>query len=128
MKAVVYKKFGPPKVLSIQENEKPDSKNFEDLLKKDIYLTTFPTLISFIHKIAGSSESKTVRFAAPGLRKAYKKKKDLYLIKELVEQGIIKPVIDRVYSMEQIADAHAYVEEGHKKGDVVINCQKKIKQ
>ena len=93
------------------------------LTKNGVYLTTFPTLISLIHKIAGSSESKTARFAATGLRKAKKQKKDLYLIKELVEQEIIKPVIDRVYSMEQIADAHAYVEKGHKKGDVVINCQ-----
>lgn len=47
----------------------------------------------------------------------------MLILKELIETGVIKPVIDRVYSFHQIVEAHRYVEQGHKRGNVAVTMR-----
>jgi len=94
------------------------------LSQKGIFLEAGIGLGIFPHVLWTSIfGSKKAKIAATGLRSPHERVKDLSLLRDLMEEGKIKPVIDRSYSMEQIAIAHAYVDKGHKKGNVAINLE-----
>ena len=59
--------------------------------------------------------SRKLKFAGGRRSKA-----DVQLMKELIEAGAYRPVIDRTYPMERVAEAHRHVETWHKTGNVVL--------
>jgi len=92
------------------------SKNVNILSDKGYYLLGSP---KFTESLKGFWVSMTTAKTVVSTFALHDAEK-LQFLADIHEQGIIKAVIDRTYSLDDIIDAHVYVEKGHKKGNVVI--------
>jgi NADPH:quinone reductase-like Zn-dependent oxidoreductase len=89
------------------------------LKETGFYLIANPQLSKMVRGLWTSKRSGKKVISGAASHKAA----DLIFLKELIEAGMLKSVIDRRYPLEQMAEAHRYVETGQKKGNVVITLE-----
>jgi len=131
--AALVKSLGADKVIDYTKGD--FTKNGE---KYDVIFVTVDKL-SFSKSIKSLKKQGTLILGATGLSQTLKavltsliskqkvllglisqKANDIIFLKELIEKGDYKPVVDRSYPLKEMAAAHRYVEQGHKRGNVAI--------
>ena len=106
------RKLGADYVLDYKSTEYDENIEKYDIIFDAVGKTTFKKLKNNLKKDG--------RYVSVNNGMADEKIEDFLLLKELFEKNRIKAVIDKIYNLEDIVEAHKYVETGHKKGNVVI--------
>jgi NADPH:quinone reductase-like Zn-dependent oxidoreductase len=100
---------------AVGKNSFPNCKS--SLNRKGTYISTMVTFQGILHMIRTSflgSKKAKVKIAKPSIE-------DLSLVNDLVKIGKVKSIIDRIYSLEQVAEAHRYAETGRAKGKIIVS-------
>jgi NADPH:quinone reductase-like Zn-dependent oxidoreductase len=93
------------------------------LTETGFYMTENPTKPRFqLLQVLLTSVTKDKKIKGPGLTQSTVE--NLECIREYLELGVIKPIVERTYRLDQIAQAHRHVENGHTKGKVVVEVLK----
>lgn len=95
----------------------PFSKTINSVKPKGVYLLGNPNLTQMVRRLIRTKKGDRKIIAGAASYKA----EDLRYLNGLIADGRIRPVIDRVFPLEELSEAHRYVESGEKKGNVVVS-------
>jgi NADPH:quinone reductase-like Zn-dependent oxidoreductase len=113
------KSLGADRVIDYTQEDFTEGREHYDLIFDAVGKSSYPEAKKVL-----AADGKYVTVSKG---QAKERTEDLVFLKKLVEAGEIRAVIDRRYPLEQIADAHRYVEKGHKKGNVIITIESDAK-
>ncbi len=92
------------------------------LNKEGLYLTANPKM-ALINREKRAAKKSDKKYISGNMDTTKERIEDLKFLKELIEAGKLKSVIDRRYPLEQVPEAHSYVDKGEKTGNVVITLE-----
>ncbi len=98
------------------------SKTKKNLSQNGVFLTpvlSFSALLKML--FVSPFTKKKLKFSATGMRKLEQRMRDLIQIRDMLAAKKLRTIIDRVYSIDQIQEAHSYVDTGRKRGNVIVS-------